>query len=408
MKCGWKILAVMALAVAGGGRMSWGQMVRLRATTTVDMHQDVRLADMAVVTAEDPKKAEELANTVIVTDVEKAQKIKAEAVLMALMAQGGTAVLGANFQMGGAAVCELVVAPATRAAADAAAPAPAAATNKPAPAAVTRPGVGPYQPVALGAVQIGEEIAAVATAAVMPVKAAGKTAEATPEEGDTKGPMMLRQVIFALVQQGLAVREDDIKVTLDSINPLIDEPLTGNRKWQCRPLTRTFLGTVPFEAQLTDGVKVLEKFTVVAQVRQRQMVVALKAPLRRHDVVLEDQVQMQEAWPDRKLATRFSRISDVVGLEAQADLAGGTQLDQRDFKPHLMAHRNDLVTVIYAAGTLEVQTQGRALEDGKLHQTIALRNDSTGKDFTAYLVGKSKAVVGTLTAEQEKRIREAE
>ena len=52
---------------------------------------------------------------------------------------------------------------------------------------------------------------------------------------------------------------------------------------------------------------------------------------------------------------------------------------------------------------------GRAMEDGKMHQMISIRNDATGKDFMAYLIGKNVAVVGTLTAEQEQRIiREAQ
>jgi flagella basal body P-ring formation protein FlgA len=119
-------------------------------------------------------------------------------------------------------------------------------------------------------------------------------------------------------------------------------------------------------------------------------------------------VRQEEWWPDRKLTTLFANPKDVVGLEAQVDLASGARLDQRDFKPMPMAHRNDMVSVIFVAGSLEVQTQGRAMEDGKLHQMINVRNDQTGKEFMAYLIGKNIAVVGTVTTEQEQRlIREA-
>src|SRR4051812_29141260 len=104
-------LAMMLSTVCMGGGQAFGQVVRLRETTAVEMHHDVRLGDMATVTADDPKKAEQLANTVIVSDVDKPQKIKAEAVLMALMAQRGAAALGGNFQLNGAAVCEFVMAP---------------------------------------------------------------------------------------------------------------------------------------------------------------------------------------------------------------------------------------------------------------------------------------------------------
>src|SRR5204863_5194018 len=139
----------------------------------------------------------------------------------------------------------------------------------------------------------------------------------------------------------------------------------------------------------SEGTKVLEKLTLVAQVRQRQMVVVLTEDLARRSVVTEPMVRLEETWPDRKLSTLFANPKDVVGLESQVELASGAHLDQRDFKPMPMAHRNDQVSVIFVAGSLEVQTQGRAMEDGKLHQMISVRNDQTGKDFMAYLIGKN-------------------
>ena len=328
----------------------------------------------------------------IVTDVDRPTKIKAEAVLMALMAQRGPTVLGSNFQVSGAAVCEFNVVGSASAA-------------SPVPGTLAAAGMARAN-LPVGVVQVHEDASPAAGAGTESAKRSEKTV--VPAAPKAAGPMTLRKAIFAAVRQELALSEDDIKVTLDSVSPLIDEPVAGDRRWQCRPLTRTFLGSVPFEAQLSEGTKVLEKLTVMAQVRQKQMVLVLTAPLSRRGVVLENQVRFEETWPDRKLTTLFSDPQEVVGLESQVDLAVGAQLDRRDFKPLMMAHRNDLLNVIYVAGSLEVQTQGRAMEDGKLHQVIKIRNDTTGKDFTAYLVGRNKAVVGTLSAEQEQKIREAE
>src|SRR5665254_20412 len=70
MKFRSKMLAMVVL-LTGSSAGAWGQVVRLRPTATVEMHQDVRLGDMATVTADDPRKAEELANTVILSDVDR-------------------------------------------------------------------------------------------------------------------------------------------------------------------------------------------------------------------------------------------------------------------------------------------------------------------------------------------------
>ena len=50
---------------------AFGQTIRLKPQAAVELHQDVRLGDIASVTAGDGRQAEELANTVIISGIEK-------------------------------------------------------------------------------------------------------------------------------------------------------------------------------------------------------------------------------------------------------------------------------------------------------------------------------------------------
>ena len=111
---------------------------------------------------------------------------------------------------------------------------------------------------------------------------------------------------------------------------------------------------------------------------------------------------------DRRLPTLFASMGEALGLEAQKDVEIGSMLDQRDFKPLLMAHRNDTVNVIYIAGALEVQMSGQAMADARLKEAVEIRNPKTGERYTATMVAKGIAVAGgTLTEEQERKLREA-
>jgi flagella basal body P-ring formation protein FlgA len=187
----------------------------------------------------------------------------------------------------------------------------------------------------------------------------------------------------------------------------LDAPLPASRKWLCRPLGRTLLGTVVFESQLVEGSRIIEKLNVQAKVERRQKVVVTSARLDRGDVISAKMVHMEDAWLDRSLPNLFANEKDVIGLEAQRAIDIGTMLDQRDFKQALMASRNDAVSVIYLAGTLKVQMRGRALEDGKLHDMIDVRNEATGERYQAVLIGKRLAVVGgTLDPAEEEKLRE--
>ena len=82
-------------------------------------------------------------------------------------------------------------------------------------------------------------------------------------------------------------------------------------------------------------------------------------------------------------------------------------LDQRDFRPAYLAHKNEPITVVYIAGALSVQMRGRAMGDAKLHEAVQVRNESTREVYNATVIAKDIAVAGgTLTADQEKKIRE--
>jgi len=103
------IYIVAALALGTLGTPSMGQTIRLKSLATVELHQDVRLGDVAGVTADDARKADELANTVLISSIEKPLQLKAEAVLMAVMAQRGAGALGNNLQVSGAAACTIEI-----------------------------------------------------------------------------------------------------------------------------------------------------------------------------------------------------------------------------------------------------------------------------------------------------------
>jgi flagella basal body P-ring formation protein FlgA len=342
-------------------------VVRLKASASVAARQDVRLGDIATVSGEDAGRAQKLADTVIIVSAEKSILLKSDDVLLALVSQGHGTLAGTSLQIAGARQCELTVGSPPPPA-----PRPAAAAARPAtvPAVATPPAAAP--------------------------------AGASEAAGGS-----LADVIASRIRQELALPTEDVVIRFDTISPLLEQPVAAGRKWLCRPLVRTFLGTVPFEAQLVEGTKVLERLNVQASVQQMQWVPVLTAKLSRGDVVPAEAIRMERLPLDRKLKTLFSRASEVVGLESQKDLDAGTMLDQRDFRPAFMTHRNEPLTVVYVEGALSVQVRARALADAKLHERVRIRNDATHEEYTATVIGRNLAVAGgTLTAEQEKLLRE--
>ncbi len=376
------IIKYILVAVVSAGTLAAaarGEVIRLQAKAVVAQRQDVRLADIATISGGNVQQNEELANMVIISGVEHPQKIKAESVLMAVMAQRGMSGMG-SLQISGAAECAIDFTINS---------VPVAQGNAGAAVATTAP-----------------------SAATSTVKASAKpvptvAVSATPAPVAATAGGTLRQTILATLNKAIDLPDGESTISIDSSSPELDRTIAADQQWLCRPMTKTILGTVEVDAQLVQGTKVVEKTTIATQVERKQMVVVTTKRYGRGDIVTADGVRLVAVMLDRKYPTLYGSVAEVVGLEAQQNVNLGENADEHYFKPALMAHQGQMVTVVYVSGPLQAEISGRAMADAKRNERIQIRNDS-GDTFTAVMIGRGIGVAGSsLTDAQEKKILEA-
>ncbi|GEM_PF-2561964 len=364
-----------------------GQTIRLQSKASVVAGDEVRLGQIATITGTDPRTAEKLAETVVLAMAPKqgSQTVKAEQILMAVVTQYGPGGMASRLQLIGSASCQI-----STGAAD-----PRNDNSQP----TATSAVEPDRPIAMAAV-IAAETPRVADS--VPTASESKT-PATPTSTTEKSPAAKTSTLAKLLTDRLLQENDaaeaDLRVTFETITPLLDQAAAANQKWQFRPMTRSTLGTVQYEAQLIEGSRVIQKITIQAKVQRRIQALVAVAPITRGDIISKTHFHTEDVWLDRKMITLIVKDSDVLGMEATRPVAVGGMLDQRDFKAAEMAARGDAVTVIFASGGLKVQMKGRATESGKLHDVIQVRNDQTNELYQATLIGKRLALVGPMLDE---------
>ena len=381
-KTAWCLGALVVLFAVSSGM---GQTIRLKDKATIPAGEDVRLGIIATISGVEGRAAERLAETIIAPKGEDKRTVKAENVLMAVISQYGPGGVANTLQIVGSASCEVTVGPA-----DATSYAPK------------------IQPID------ARSDRAIAMAAVMstePVKAPVATPDANPAspKANTSAEKMgkLAQLLTDRMVQENGAREEDLRVSFETISPLLDVAAGANQKWQFRPLNHSSLGTVQYEAQLIEGAKVVQKLNVQMRVLRRADVLVAAGPISKSDVITKDLYRVEETWLDRKMQTLVAREADVLGMEATRPVAAGSPLDQRDFRGVEMAPRGEVISVIFLSGGLKVQSKGRAMETGRLHDQIKVRNESTNETYQATVIGKDLAVVGgNIDAATEKALCE--
>ncbi|WP_394197639.1 flagellar basal body P-ring formation chaperone FlgA [Litoreibacter albidus] len=88
-----------------------------------------------------------------------------------------------------------------------------------------------------------------------------------------------------------------------------------------------------------------------------------------HMVTAED-IRISE----QPLNGTYSNVSQVIGQEVQRVLYRGRPLQVGDVGPRALVHRNDIVTLVYKTGTLNIATEGRALGRGAVGDTLRVLN----------------------------------
>ena len=93
------------------------------------------------------------------------------------------------------------------------------------------------------------------------------------------------------------------------------------------------------------------------------------------------------------LKNALSNIRDALGKEVSFRLSTGTILRMHHLRLARLVRRRSVVNVVYNNGGVRVVLQARALEDGVKGGLVRLRNNISGNEFYAVVVGAGEAVI---------------
>ncbi|MBX2856094.1 MAG: flagellar basal body P-ring formation chaperone FlgA [Rhodobacteraceae bacterium] len=82
----------------------------------------------------------------------------------------------------------------------------------------------------------------------------------------------------------------------------------------------------------------------------------------------------------------------VVGRETRVAIYAGRPINPGDLRAPSVVRRNDLVTLMFQLGGLQIQTEGRALEDGGLGERIRVMNLDSRRTVSGEVAGPKLVV----------------
>ncbi len=133
-----------------------------------------------------------------------------------------------------------------------------------------------------------------------------------------------------------------------------------------------------------DGV--YKEFSTVARVRTYDNVVVAKRMLDRHQKITEDDLEVQRIETTKINRHFFRRETPIVGKRTKQIIQKGRIIFAGMVELPPVVKRGDVVKIKIILNNVEVTALGQALEDGRLGDTIRVKNISSGKRLRAEVV----------------------
>jgi flagellar basal body P-ring formation protein FlgA len=113
------------------------------------------------------------------------------------------------------------------------------------------------------------------------------------------------------------------------------------------------------------------------------------------DTLTAGQIGQRRYRTDWLARNQFARAnSEIAGLTVKRTLVKGRPIALADLGPASLVNEGDMITAIFAGGSLQIAAQMMALDSGSNGATVRLRNPESGTIVQGRVAGFARVLVG--------------
>lgn len=155
-----------------------------------------------------------------------------------------------------------------------------------------------------------------------------------------------------------------------------------------------YIGPVCFTASFYDKEgDLINKFKVTPKILKREKVCVAATQLSRNRILKASDIKMVPTWIGNQKKPYITDKNMIVGKELAKKVSSGSIINNSVLLNPMCVKKNQMLWVELSKGTLKIKLIVKALEGGRLGDTIRVRNTSSKKVFNVELTGSKQAVV---------------
>ena len=157
----------------------------------------------------------------------------------------------------------------------------------------------------------------------------------------------------------------------------INLPL-GALSWKITPSRPNIMSSSSFSIQFAVDNKPASTCVVYAKVTAYAEVATARTTLHKGDVVTEAAVVLEKQRIDR-LRNPVMGIDEILGMQVAKTINAGNAIEHDQITSPAVIKEGDQVKIFARKGALNITTNGIARQDGRLGESIQVRNNSSNK-----------------------------
>ncbi len=125
----------------------------------------------------------------------------------------------------------------------------------------------------------------------------------------------------------------------------------------------------------------------------KRKIFMMRNPGKQGDIIRKADISLKEIHLTGRNSEYPAAAEDIIGKILKRDIAANTVITRQILEDHIALQRGDSVNIVLEGNGLLVRTKGKAVDKGRIGDTVRVRNITSGREVIGKVVSSSAVVV---------------
>jgi len=152
-------------------------------------------------------------------------------------------------------------------------------------------------------------------------------------------------------------------------------------------------GRLPVALRVSVDQKFQRRLRLTAMVSVSQDIVKVLRPVKRGDLISEEDVELVTVQRNRLYKNPAIRLEDVVGYQATRSLQSGRVIKLNQVQKPALVEKGEQVTLVVSSGPMKITAPGLSIESGTENSLVRVKNQQSKKIVYGRVIGPNMVEV---------------